>query len=112
KLDFITDAYEKAVTAAVRKGFVPNIARARQRLATLYFRQVGDEDKALGVWEHLLNTLPRKNTDNFWNATEFRAMTSDALSEMYFAKAMAAEKQGSDPSPWITKLSALAMDKK
>ena len=39
-------------------------------------------------------------------------MSSDALSELYFARAMAAEKQGSDPSPWITKLSALATHKK
>lgn len=110
RLDFAIHAFEPAIAAAERKKDVNQTARQWFMLATFYFRQGDNEDKAVEIWENLMTdaTSDGHPDEHYWLTNIYRPKASNELSQRYFAKAVAAEKEGGNSDAWISKLKNLA----
>jgi tetratricopeptide (TPR) repeat protein len=101
KLDFLIQAQEAAIEAAIRYEYLEEVANQRNLLAQLYYMQVKDQKKAVELWELVLGSKGA--------SAEAIQSVSDNLSMVYYAEATAAEIQkGKGTRPWITKLQKVA----
>jgi tetratricopeptide (TPR) repeat protein/Cdc6-like AAA superfamily ATPase len=107
RLEFAIQAFEAAVEAA--KQYVDECYVEAQwyQLANLWFRHGKEETRALRMWEYLFENIRDKHDTRMWGDRDIPELCSDSLSQLYFTRAVAAEKNGGDPGVWISKLESL-----
>ncbi len=108
RLDFIQPAMETAIAVADRRD-INKALTLRLELARVLHRYADDKPEAMALLEHILDIRAEKSRSvDPWVVKE----SSDELSQMYFAEAVAAKTQGNTSDMWISKLETLSTQKK
>lgn len=104
--DVIMSALEKSLATAEHTDLTSGVSERSFALTKFRSRHASDSNQAMRLWEELLKKVrPRKSDDAFFHVI---SRTLDALSQLYYAEAVAAEASDQDFDVWISKLESIA----
>ena len=110
KTEVIMRAFEKSLTTAEHTKLTDEVSERSYSLTEFRCRHASESSQAMQLWEELLKKVQPRTSDDGFFYVEGRIL--NALSQLYYDEAVAAEANDQDFNIWISKLESMAKPSK